>query len=468
MRRPSPYLIVCGALGAVLASQTLNRQWSGDVSAHAAAITEMAARPWTPEEPFIGGDVDSPYLSPWSLVWGLMARLSGWTAYDVLVLSGLVNLVLILVAFRLFTRALGLSDAAAAVGLISAVVLWGLSPWRWSGFISLNSLGFGLPYPSATCFALMLVVWTLVLRYLARHRRRDLAAIAALTALIVLSHPFSALNMAIGVVALLVAFNRSLRDVPAIGTAVLTGGLASLLWPYYSVVEAAAGGGLYEGVHAPFYEPEALTRIALLAVALPALLKRGREDRRDPLVWLFVVGAAVYGLGWVVGVNSLGRVLPVVMLGPQLALAAQLVESAPTRGWQVWRVAAAGALVLGLVATLPGLTRAIPAVLLDEQQQASLRFRQPASDGMLDREVAPGDVVLTSQITLARGLVARGVRVVAPPYIQPLITDADERRDTSAVFWSLTSEQQRVVILRYEVDWVVDGQGRPVPVDDVG
>ena len=468
MRRPSPYLIVCGVLGAVLASHTVNRQWSGDVSAHAAAITEMAARPWAPEEPFIGGDVDSPYLTPWSLVWGLIARLTGWTAYDVLVLSGLVNLVLILVTFRLFTRAVGLTDAAAAVGLVSAVVLWGLSPWRWSGFISLNSLGFGLPYPSATCFALMLLVWTLALRYLSQHRRVDLAVIVAVVALAVLSHPFSAVNTAVGVAALLVASATSRRDAAAVGTAMVVGGLASLVWPYYSVVAAAAGGGLYEGVHAVFYEPGALTRIALLAVAAPALLLRGRGDRRDPLVWLFVVGAGVYVLGWVVGINSLGRVLPVMMLGPQLALAAQLVESAPTRWWQVWRVAAGGALVLGLLATLPGLTRAIPAALLDEQSQASLRFRQPASDVMLDRQVPPGDVVLTSQITLARGLVARGVRVVAPPYIQPLITDADERRDTSAAFWSLTGDQQRDAILRYHVDWVVDRRGRLVPVGDVG
>jgi hypothetical protein len=448
-----------------LVSHTINRQWSGDAPAHAAAVTEMSLRPWSPEEPFIGGDVDSPYLNPWSLVWGLVARLTGWTAYDVLVVAGLANLVLILVAFRLFTRAVGMTDAAAAVGLLSAVVLWGWSPWRWSGFISLNSLGFGLPYPSATCFALMLLLWTATLRYLRHRRWRQLVAIVLLMLFVVLSHPFTAVSTAIGVAAMLVASASSRRDAVVVSAAVVVGGVASLAWPYYSVADAAAGGGLYESVHATFYEPDALARIALLLVAAPALLARGRDNRRDPLVWLFIAGACAYLLGWALGVNSLGRVLPVVVLGPQLALATRLVESASSRDWKVWRVAAAGALVLGVAATLPGLTRAVPAVLLDEQQEASLRFRQPAGADVLAGVVAPGEVVLTPDTMLARALVARGVRVVAPPFIQPLIADAAERSAAVAAYRTMSERARREVVEQYGVDWVMLPSGEVVRPD---
>jgi hypothetical protein len=47
------------------------------------------------------------------------------------------------VAVAALGRLLG-NPHAAFYALVFTLVLWGLSPWRWSGFLNLNSLGFGL------------------------------------------------------------------------------------------------------------------------------------------------------------------------------------------------------------------------------------------------------------------------------------------------------------------------------------
>lgn len=415
----------------------------------------MAARPITPEEPFIGGSVPSPYLSPWSFGWGLLARFTELDGFDILVVSGLANLALILVAFRWFLASIDFGDRASAVALVCVVALWGYQPWRWSGFVSLNSLGFGLPYPSATGYALMLVLWALVIRVLRSNGPWCAAGIPPIFAATLLSHPFSALNAGLGFLALLAAFARTWDGVLRVVLAVGGGCLLALLWPYYSIVEALRLGEAYDTIHQTFYDSDAWVRISLVFVAVPILVRRWRDDRRDVLVWFVLVGAAAYLAGFVLGAPSLGRALPVALLGAQLGVAHALVVRTPGSAWRVWRWLAVAALLLGLVACLPGLTRAVPRALLDEDQQQLLRFRDPPGSRAVEEQIVVGDVVLVPDVDVSRGLVARGVRVVAPPYVQPFILDAAERSLDVATF-SLTDRQSRAAVVeRYGVDWVV-------------
>ena len=458
MPRLPVYWLTAGLLAAAMTSQTLNQQWSGDAQAHAAAITELVLRPGSPDEPFVGGVDPSPYLSPWSLSWGLVATVTGWDSYTTLVAAALVNLVLLLVAFRVFVGHVGFDDRGAAIALVCVVALWGLSPWRWSGFINLNSLGFGLAYPSITAYALMLLTWTLVLRYLRRERSPALVAASVLMAIIALSHPFTALITGLGVVALLVAAAPRRRQVLAVGFSMLAAGALALLWPWYSLIDAALAGDAYQAIHRTFYEPAALVRLALLLVAVPVLVGRWRSNRRDLFVWFTILGLATYLVGWLADVSSLGRVIPLLVLGPQLAVAAWL----STRGrpdvvhdrssWFV--VAGWVAIAAGVLACLPGLTRAVPAALLPDSAEEALRFRDHPGSRELERQVPAGDTVLVTDQDVARGLVAVGRRVVSTPYIQPLIPDAAERSTTSATFTSLSPADRREAIDRYGIDWV--------------
>jgi hypothetical protein len=465
-RRLHPGLVVAAGIAVLMTSHVMNRQWGSDAEAHMAAIAEMAVRPWSPEEPFVGGHIASPYLNPWTLLWGLVSRAVGWSAPDVMVVSGLVNLFLILIGLWLFAKELGASDRTVTWTLGSVVVLWGISPWRWSGFINLNSLGFMLPYPSGTAFALMLFAWVLTMRLVRAPRVTMAFALAIIMAFLALSHPFTAFNAAVGILALVVSGVRSLRPIVVIG---LAGGVAlllSLAWPYYSLVDMAGAGEAFDPLHATFYEPLAVLRLCLLVVALPLLVRRWRTSRRDPLVWLTILAAAVYLLGWVVGVDSLGRVIPLLVLGPQLAVAFALGQGLPSHS-RLWRATALAALVVGLAACLPGLTRSIPAVALSDSAKESLKFvDSPRAVPFVD-VVQPGATVLVQDGDLAAGWVARGVRVVAPPYAQPLIKDSQARQSAVQAFATAAESVQRATILRYGVTWVLWNEAQAVLPEDI-
>jgi hypothetical protein len=74
-----------------------------------------------------------------------LGRLLGMGPIGALSVAAILNLVLFLVGFRLLVTRLVGNPHAAFYALVFTLVLWGLSPWRWSGFLNLNSLGFGLP-----------------------------------------------------------------------------------------------------------------------------------------------------------------------------------------------------------------------------------------------------------------------------------------------------------------------------------
>ena len=68
------------------------------------------------------------------------------------------------------------------------------------------------------------------------------------------------------------------------------------VWPYYPFVRLLGRTGGFDDVHRPLYV-NALSYFGLAIVTLPALWLRWRRDRRDPLVVLFLLSAAVVAAG---------------------------------------------------------------------------------------------------------------------------------------------------------------------------
>src|SRR5688572_13713729 len=68
------------------------------------------------------------------------------------------------------------------------LVLWGPQPWRWCGYASLNSIGFGLPYPSFLAFGLYLVGLTSAIDLARTRARRDLLVLGGCVTMSVLCH----------------------------------------------------------------------------------------------------------------------------------------------------------------------------------------------------------------------------------------------------------------------------------------
>jgi hypothetical protein len=192
------YLVLSSVIMVLMTSQTLNQQWSTDFWEHSAVVREFAAHLLHPRHPLLLVDVTHPDFSPYTLAVGALARLAGIGPIGALSVAAILNLVIFLVGFRLFVARLVANPLAPFYALMFVLILWGVSPWRWSGFLNLNSLGFGLPYPSmfATAIAL-LSLWALDVFLEGRRLVWLLGAVVG-SAVVLLTHPITAVAVAVG------------------------------------------------------------------------------------------------------------------------------------------------------------------------------------------------------------------------------------------------------------------------------
>jgi hypothetical protein len=439
--------------------QTLNERWGTDFWAHLGTVREMAERPWHPRQPFVGVDVDDPFLSPYMLLLGLATRWSGADAVTVLAVAGLFNLGLWLYAFRRFVLVVTGNRGAPVWALLFTLLAWGISPWRWSGYFNLNSIGFGLPYPSMFASAVAMLALSSAHLWLVRGHRREVAVMGLAVPIVLLTHPFTALWSAIAGIAIIasnVSKDRVRRLGVLIGAAGVGAGLA-LAWPHNSLLKYIGLGGSY------LADPDLyrfLARGSFLAVpGLVALAFRARRNPRDALVWMFVGTALVFVWGGLTG-TRLGRVFPGMMLAAHVALgdAVAVLRSAETAARRrLWvTAAAAGLLVIGLPGSNGGLIRTVPRALLpdrlaeDERLGSIVEPYRPLSNviGLDDRVVA--------SLSLNRPVAGISGDVLVPP-TPTFLDDLDERvRVTLAILSPSTiPEDRRVLLDRWDICFLV-------------
>jgi hypothetical protein len=464
MRRPW-YLGLCLLLLAGMVVQTWGQRWSGDYWAHRAAVLELSHDPWRPDHPFTGSDAPDPVLSPYTLVLGLIAGASPLEAADVLSVAALINLGLFLVGLRRLVGRFSPAPTAPFWTLLATLFLWGLGPWRWSGYLNANSIGFGLPYPSMFATALLLFALAALMDFCDQGDRRHLAAVIVIAPIATLSHPFTGGALALGGLAVVVSRLGAMppRRIVELAGATAVMGAAVLAWPLYPVLELLGVLGQYDGVHAPLYRLVG-PRTVLALVAIPALVARLRANRRDPLVLMFGGAAAIFVLGKVTEHYSLGRSLPLAMLALHVALGIWLAERASVL-WgggaiaqRVLLAVAGGAVFLtGVFGCRAGLARAVPAALLPSGVADDPRLDAgTAGLSFLGRLTSPDDVIFVRALHAARVSPALGAKVVAPGYVSPFHRDVGRRyADVARFFSSRSADDRRVLIDQYSVSFVL-------------
>jgi hypothetical protein len=432
--------------------------WRGYVSSdfweHAAIVRELSARPFSPKHPLLSVDAPHAYVSPYALAIGLAARATGASATSALAAAGLVNIVLLVLALRRFLVRLPRGEAAAPYALLFIVFLWGKDAWIWSGFLHIGMLGYTAPYPSTFAAAAMFLCFSLLFDALDRAQPLAFGGIAVLVALCVITHPPTALVLFAGVAALFLAWvkERFFTNGVFLLGAVLAGVAGALTWPYFPVLKLFAAqppefhswsGVFYQGVPAQVWPA---------LVALPVLLWRLRESRRDPLVLLVAFLALIYALGGITGKYGLGRTIAYIVVFIQIALAAAvatLEARLPTR--RAWLVPACSVtLMLALFAyNRPPLPRI-------------LRHERPVwpDVGKILAPVHPGEVVLADSRTSYMVPALSGGRVVAWRHPVYWVPDHAERRQAQDRFFAAaTDDERRAVITRYHVRWILLNRG---------
>ena len=439
--------VALGAL-AVCAAYAWRGYFCSDFWEHSAIVREVAARPFSPRHPLLAVDVPHAYVSPYLLAVGLAARATGASPTSALAAAGLVNLLLLVLALRRFLVRLPGGEAAAPYALLFMLFLWGRDAWMWSGFFHIGMLGFNASYPSTFAAAAMFLCLSLLLDVLDRGRRLALIEVALLVAFVVITHPPTAVVVLAGLAALFLGRVRNsvLTSGVLLVGAVVAGVAAALAWPYFPVLKLfVTQPAEFHTYHRVFYEGVP-TQVWPAIVALPVLLWRLRESRRDPLVLLVAFLAVIYAIGAVTGKYGLGRVIAYIVVFIQIALGAAVAlweSRLPTR--RAWLVPACTLMViLGLfVYDRPPLPR---------------RYERPLwhDVGTILTPVRPGDVVLADSRTSYMVPVLTGGRVVAWRHPVYWVPDHAERQEAQARFFrAATDDERRAVIARYRVRWIL-------------
>ena len=386
---------------------------------------------------------------------------TGLASVTVLQLAGLVNLVVFLVAFELFVTELTRRKLVAFFALLATLVMWGLEPWRWSGYFSLNSIGFGLPWPATLVAGLSLLSGWALLRYDKSGFSGWLVIVGLGMAFGALSHPYTAGWASIMLLTIVVhrRLYRRNRVVPLTVMGLSTATLVAA-WPYYPFLELASrGDAAYSAAMHVMYNRVPLRVVAALP-GFVVVFQRFRRDRSDALALMLFGGLALYVLGALVDQLSFGRVLPLIMLASHIGiatLAADFVErrrplSVP---WLTWITVS---FAIGIVGVAPGLLRTVPRALLPASvhDRSSLQPITNQYEG-LDHALAPGSVVVVEPGSgLSLIAPAFDLPVVAPVYPSAFVKDVKKReQDTRDFVNPATSDaHRRELIAEYDIEAV--------------
>ncbi|WP_066368043.1 hypothetical protein [Herbidospora mongoliensis] len=329
------YVLVAGAVLGWALLVAFRHAWVGDWDLHVATLRAAL------DDTQVGWSDPTPYV----LGLALVARVFGAEPETVLGIAGILNVLALLAALRVFCRQMGARDSVVVLAAVFALVLWGVEGFGWSGFPGLTSLSFSFAFPSTPAAALMVATWACLVRF--RDSGQGLVALVVLPPVIVLVHPFTAVETVVGIAGILVARRWEWRRLVLIVPAGVGAVALALAWPYTEGTGLAADS---PESYRPLVE-EALSRYGLALLGVPALLYGLRKPLGRELLIIAAVGTAVTALAVAAGRYEFARLIPVVVLMCHLALARHLGERLP--GWRPYAVVTAIGCVAGLTWTLP-------------------------------------------------------------------------------------------------------------------
>jgi hypothetical protein len=451
---------------------TAQHVWAGDIRLHYATFHALRKNFWAPRDPMVGVAAGSPYYSPYMVALSSIGKATGASVQDLMEKAGLFNIVLLLVAIRRFCSHFRRPSLTASLVLLFTLLLWGLHPRDWSGFMGLYSLSWMLGYPSVFAAALLFFVWDAFLRFRARPAATvawaHLATVAVVGALVVLVHPFTALNTMLGLVAFILADLRGLwRGRPLrLLVAAVPGMALVVLWPWSNVLSLFGASGEFSGIHLILIQDVVrewgFYNYGLALVGLPALLTGGKRTLGREIQILFVLSVGLVAFGAAIGSYGFARVIPVVMLSLHLALASYLADREAR--WNIYRVLYAVVAVVacgvGLYGNGGGLIRAYWGPVSSEDLSA-WGSRDPVNRyDLIMPEIHDGDVVMSDDPWAGRLANAKGAYTVVPAWPYPFVDEAVRTRDAATFFDAATSPRRRVAIAnRYHVDCVILSHG---------
>jgi hypothetical protein len=452
------YAALVGVVTILGLIQTLNGHWSTDMWEHVAVVRGLIDDPFRSTPPLTL--LDTPY----TVTLGALGHAFGASAVTMLSLAAIGNLLLLLVALRSFVIEATANRRAPFWALVFLLLLWGLSPYRFSGFFNLNSIGFVLPYPSTLATGIALLTLSAALRAMRNRRPVLFVAVAVGTTAVVLVHPITGSWLAVGLLAVGISRARVPRDWVWLGAAGAVGFALTLLWPYYSLFDLLRDTSSYDAANKAMYR-DVPTRLLPAVIGLWVIWRRFRADRRDLLAALLVGGLAIYAYGYMRDEYSYGRSLALIVLILDVAAAdgvgrleGRFRWGRATAWYRAGAVVLGALLVLGLVESRGGLVRMVPERLLPTSVRTSHELvRTDERYSFLEDRVGRNDVVIGSTDRDNQVIPAIAGRPLQPFWMAPVIPDIEARTAAQAEFLdpATASDRRAEIAARYNARFVL-------------
>ncbi|WUT72609.1 hypothetical protein OIE12_12830 [Streptomyces sp. NBC_00670] len=188
----------------------LRLPWIGDLGMHAATVERLRRDLVHPGDPLVRADAPSPYYSPWTVLLGCLARVSGLSVWNVLRVGAVGALFVLVSGVWRWARVLGGGPRASRVvgplAVLCMVLLWGVRDFAWSGFVGLDSLALTVAYPSTLALGLSFHLWAWVTQAVRlRAGWGAFLGLGVLWAAILLVHQFTGVVASLGVAGVVVA-----------------------------------------------------------------------------------------------------------------------------------------------------------------------------------------------------------------------------------------------------------------------
>ena len=218
----------------------------------------------------------------------------------------------------------------------------------------------------------------------------------------------------------------------------------AVVWPLYPLVETIVVGSVVVDVqNQPMYKL-VLQRVAPVLLGVPLLVGRWLRNRRDPIVTAALLLLVVYLTGWATERWTLGRVLPFLIMQPQLAISAWLAQLQELGfvsfghwrlRWSTARYVLIGCVLAALGVNHAAVVRMLPLQLLPPEIKADPRLERTADTyGVLSNVIGPDEVVAAPNTISLFVPTFAGKVVASRPH--PFVADGPMRTAAMEAFFA--------------------------------
>ena len=417
---------------------------------HIAVLGELIANPFDPSNPHIPTGEPSRYYSPLAVVAGILGKIFSLTVWQVYSALSVITCIGFVAGCWLFAKKYYQTAWAPLLLLLTLLFAWGEGKGH-AGFHNFSTFFSSAAYPTTQALVLGIFCWYLALVALEHERLRAsiTAGLAAMTAVLFLTHQFSGVIMSAGTGSLILFHQTAdIRTKFKLIAILAIAGLATFLWPYFNpfdVVFSAADPRWKSDVE----ETHQLGYVlAMMAPALAGIFGvRNLETKK--IRWEIALPVLFFGgfylISTLADMSIAHRVPPALMLYLHLGLVWLLLSLKPLF---------AKSKLFAILITIAGASLVISNIVtassprMKEIQKRDLYGRMMDSVKMMQSHVPEGSIAFASDLAVFP-YQSTGRRVVSIPRPEPVAFSLPERQAATDRFFNEDTSQSE----RSGADW---------------